>query len=268
MSLPVLVSFWHGPMSWLEALCIASMARHGHRVDVYAYEQPQNFPVGANWRDAAEILPREQLVFYKGKGTPAVFSDRFRLELLRGQRGVYVDLDLYLLAPIEGPPDYLMAWERPGSVNSAVLHIPADSALLSDLFSVFSAENRPLFEPHLSPLRRLEVAARRLLGEKIPPENMQYGATGPMALTYFVKKHGLADKVLPSSTYYPVPYEAIPRLMEPGSSVQPFLKPETRGIHLWRSQFTDRGRAGMILPPPGSAMAALCAREGIEVGPT
>ncbi|PXA99781.1 hypothetical protein DMC47_01585 [Nostoc sp. 3335mG] len=263
MTLPTIVSFWHGPMSWLEAMCIASFTRHGHAVDIYAFEQPENFPPGATWRNAAEILPREDLVFYKGKGTPAVFSDRFRLELMRHGRGVYADLDLYLLAPIEGPPDYLMAWERPGSVNSAVLHIPSDTPLLRDLLSVFSSENRPLIEPFLTPFRRYEVAARRLLGEKIPPENLQYGATGPMALTYYVRRHGLADRVLPASSFYPIPYAGIPALMRAGSSVEPAIGPDTGGIHLWRSQLTDRGRADMPVPEKGSALAALCAREGI-----
>ncbi|SFV38850.1 hypothetical protein SAMN05216456_3651 [Devosia crocina] len=263
MTLPTLVSFWHGPMSWLEALCIASFVRQGHRVEIFAFDRPDNFPHGAVWRDASEILPRADLVFYKGKGTPAVFSDRFRLELMRQAQGVYVDLDLYLVAPIVGPQDYLMAWEKPGSVNSAVLHIPADAPLLGDLLSIFSDQNRPLLEPFLTPMRRWEVAARRLLGERIPPENLQYGATGPMALTHYVRARGLADRVLPSSSFYPIPYERIPPLMQPGSSVDPFVRADTTGIHLWRSQFTARGRAGMPVPPVGSAMADLCRREGI-----
>lgn len=263
MTLPTLVSFWHGPMSWLEALCVASFIRHGHRVEIFAFDKPEHFPRDAVWRDAAQILPREDLVFYKGKGTPAVFSDRFRLELLRRRCGVYVDLDLYLIAPIAQPQDYLMAWEKPGSVNSAVLHIPADAPLLEDLLSVFSAEKRPLLEPFLTPGRRVEVAFRRLLGEKIPPENYQYGATGPMALTHYVRARGLVDRVLPQSSFYPIPYEGIPALMQPGSSVDGAIRPDTVGIHLWRSQLTDRGRADMPLPPEGSAMRELCQRERI-----
>src|SRR5690606_23287673 len=80
MTLPTIVSFWHGPMSWLEALCIAAFHRHGHRVEVFAFDPVEGLPTTAVWRDAAELMPREDLVFYKGKGTPAVFSDRFRLE--------------------------------------------------------------------------------------------------------------------------------------------------------------------------------------------
>ena len=51
--------------------------------------------------------------------------------------------------------------------------------------------------------------------------------------------------------------------MQPGSSVDASIRPGTLAIHLWRSQFTNRGRGDMLPPPAGSAMAELCAREGI-----
>ncbi|MHA6691977.1 glycosyltransferase family 32 protein [Devosia sp. A449] len=263
-TLPTIVSFWHGPMSWLEALSIASFVRQGHRVEVYSFDPVAGLPASAIARDAADVLPRDKLVFYKGKGTPGVFSDYFRMMALRQNRGVYADLDVYCVRPIEGPPDYLMAYERPGSINGAVLHIPADAPLLADLLSIFTDTKRPLLEPHLPPFRRIEVAVRRLFGEKIAPEDMQYGATGPMALTHYMHRHGLVDAVLPSTVLYPIPYEGIPALMEPGSSVDAAIRPETLAIHLWRSQLTRRGRAGLPQPAPGSAMAELCAREGVD----
>jgi len=123
MTLPPIISFWHGPLSWLEVLCITAFVRHGHPVQVYSYDAIENLPPGAEWRDATALLPREKLVFYKGKGTPGVFSDHFRYAVMRAGLGVYADLDIYCVRPIAGPPDYLFAWERPGSVNGAVLRI-------------------------------------------------------------------------------------------------------------------------------------------------
>lgn len=263
--LPTIFSFWYGPMSWLEALSIASFTRRGHRVEVYSYDPIEGLPPEAQPRNAADVVPRERLVFYKGRGTPGVFSDLFRLTGLRQRRGIYADLDVYCVRPLVEIPDYLMAYERPGSVNGAVLHIPGDAPLLDDLLSIFAPGPRPLFEPHLPLGRRLEVAARRVLGQNVPPEFMQYGATGPMALTHYVKRRGLEDRVLPASSLYPIPYEGIPALMQPGSSVDPAIRADTLAIHLWRSQLTRRGRAGMPLPPPGSAMAELCRQEGIAL---
>lgn len=264
-SLPTIFSFWHGPISWLEALSIASFTRQGHRVEVYSYDPIPGLPAGVVARDAAELLPRERLMFYKGRGTPGVFSDLFRMTGLRQGLGVYADLDVYCVRPIAGPPDYLMAYERPGSVNGAVLHIPADAPLLDDLLGIFEPGPRPLLEPHLPLFRRLEVAARRLIGQQVAPEFMQYGATGPMALTHYAQQRGLSGQVLPSSVLYPVPYEGIPALMQPGSSIDAAIRPDTLAVHLWRSQLTRRGRADMPPPPPGSAMAELCVREAIAL---
>lgn len=265
MTLPPIVSFWHGPLSWLERLSIASFIRQEHTIAVYSYDPIPDLPEGAQWRNAADVLPKSKLVFYKGKGTPGVFSDHFRYAALRQGLGIYADLDVYCVRPIAGPPDYLMAWEHPGSVNGAVLHIPAAAPLLADLETIFADGPRPLLEPHLPPLRRLEVAARRLIGHAVTPEHMQYGATGPMALTHFVKKHGLEAKVLPSAAFYPVRYEDIPRLAQAGSDLAAAIRPETLAVHLWRSQLTDRGRAAMPLPHPDSALAQLCRRESVAL---
>ena len=262
-ALPRIVSFWHGPLSWLERLSIASFVRQGHEVDIYAYEPAGDLPAGATWQDASTVLPRERLFFYKDEGTPGVFSDLFRLELMRREAGIWADCDVYCVKPFEGLGDYIFGWERQDSINNAVLRIPADAPLLDDLISVFDTENRPLLEPHLPLGRRLEVAVRRLLGDKVPPSHMQFGATGPFALTHYVNRRGLADKALPSAVFYPVPYLGIPALTEPGSDIADHLTQETLGVHIWRSQLTRRGRADLAPPQPGSALAKLVAGAGL-----
>ena len=266
MSQPTIVSFWHGPFSWLERLSVASFCRNGHPVEIYTYAPAADFPEGAVQRDAAEIVPADRLVFYKGKGTPGVFSDQFRLCLLKASRGIYSDLDVYCVRPWAELPDYVMGLESATSVNNAVLGMPSDEPLLDDLLSVFEVGRRPLLEPHLPLGRRLEVAARRLLGDRVAPEHMQFGATGPFALTYYLRVRGLLAKALPQAVFYPIPYEGIPALMQAGSSVDGAIGPDTLAIHLWRSQLTRRGRADMPLPEPGSALWALCQREGIALG--
>jgi hypothetical protein len=260
----VIVSFWHGPISWLERLSIISFLRHGHQVEIYAYEPIEELPAGAVWRDAAAILPRDQLVFYKGKGTPGVFSDRFRLCLLQQGKGLYSDLDVYCVRPFADLPPYVMGMENARSVNNAVLRIPADAPLLGDLLGVFEPKWQ-LLVPHLPLGRRLEVAVRRLLGDKVAPEHMQFGATGPFALTHHLKQRGLLHLTQPAPVFYPIPYEAIPALMQPGSDIADAIRPETLAVHIWRSQLTRRGRSGMPLPTPESALWSLCQQDGIAL---
>ena len=263
-ALPPIVSFWHGPLSWLERVSIASFARQGHTVLVYTYEPQGELPAGAEWQDAETILPREKLFFYKDEGTPGVFSDLFRLELMRRDAGIWADCDIYCVKPFDGLGEYVFGWEREGSINNAVLRMPGTAPLLDDLMSVFDTENRPLLEPHLPFGRRLEVAARRLFGDPVPPAHMQFGATGPFALTHFIKRRGLAGKALPSTVFYPVPYAGIPSLLEPGSDIVDFLTPDTLCVHIWRSQLTRRGRADLAPPPPGSALAKLVDEARLE----
>ncbi len=262
--LPVIATFWHGPMSWLERLSLASFVRQGHPVHLYSYD-PQPALAGVTPRDAADVVPRERLVFYKGRGTPGVFSDLFRMSILRQQRGIWADADVICVRPIPQPRDYLFAFERRNSVNGAVLWLPHDCALLDDLLGIFAPGRARLLEPHLPPFRRAEVALRRLLGQKVPPEYMQYGATGPFALTYFVRRHGLWDRVLPSTSFYPVPYQDVPQLLRPGFDLQAAMREDTFGIHVWRSALTARGARAMPVPLPGSPLAELCRAHGITV---
>ncbi len=261
--LPVIASFWHGPLSWLEQLCLSSFVRHGHRVDLYAFEDVAGVPPGVHLRNAEDVVARDRLVFYKGNGTPGVFSDLFRMKILQERRGIWADADVYCVRPLRDPPPYLFAWERKGSINGAVLNIPHDSALLDDLLSIFETSRRPLLERHLVPWHRFSVAARRLLGLRVPPEYMRYGSTGPAALTYHVRKRGLMQHVQPAEVFYPLPYERIPMLMKQPRRLEDIVSDRTLGVHLWRSQFTRRGREGMPLPSPGSTLAMLCEREGI-----
>lgn len=269
-SLLPIVSFWHGPMSWLERLCIQSYLDQGHAFHLFAFEKPEGLPQGAVWHDAEEIMPRAQLVFYKGKGTPAVFSDRFRLALMRQSRGIWSDCDVYCVRPLADLGDTILSYEREpslfepqGSINGAVMLLPPRSPLLDDLEEVFSPSRRRLLEPHLPFFRRIEVALRRLLGSEVPPEFMQYGATCPFALTHFVPRRGLLGRVLPRPAFYPVPYARIPRLLEAGSAIDEFVTPQTFGVHIWRSQLTNRGRAELLPPPPHSALWSLCQKHGI-----
>lgn len=271
-ALTPVVSFWHGEMSWLEQLCLTSFVRHGHKVRVFAYERPTGLPEGVYWEDAARILPQDQMFFYKKNGTPAVFSDLFRLELMRREEGLWVDCDIYCYRPFTDLGAFVFGWEVPpgadgkgGSINNAVLRCPSDSLLLKDLIDVFKPENARASERFLPWHRRAEMFVRRLFGEKIAVFDMQFGATGPFPLTHYARRYGLIDEVKAPEVFYPVPYEKIPELMEPGSDIADFVTEKTLGVHVWRSQLTNRGRAGIAAPAPDSALAKLCAQEGITV---
>lgn len=270
--LPIIVSFWHGPLSWLERLCVTSFVARGHPFHLYSYDDVEGLPKGAERRDAAEIMPQSEMFFYKGKHTPAVFADLFRLKLMQQQAGLWADCDVYCVKPFAGLGDYVFGYEispdakgQGGSVNNAIFQCPPDAPLLQKLLDIFDPEKAGQKLPWLPPMRRAEIALRRALGQKIAPADIQFGATGPFPLTWNVNKLGLIDRVQPQEVFYPVTYKAIPELMREGSDIAGHVTDRTLGVHIWRSQLTRRGRADMPLPEKDSALAKLCAAEGIEL---
>ncbi|MCD7058744.1 capsular polysaccharide synthesis protein [Pelagibacterium xiamenense] len=266
--LPTIVSFWHGPMGYLERLCLTSFLDHGHTVALYAYERPENLPDGVDFRDANEIVARDRIFFYKGDRTPAVFADLFRIELIAQGRGIWVDCDVYCVRPYRDTGDYLFGFDShpnwrnvwTAQINNAVLGMPSDSELVRRLLSIFEPGAVP---PGLPFWRRAEVAVRRGLGEELPVHHMQFGATGPAPLGHFVRELGLIDKVRPKDVLYPLDYDDAASLLVSGSDIEGIVTPATLSVHIWNSALTSRhGRAPMP-PEPGSFIHRELRRLGL-----
>lgn len=242
--------------------------RHGHAFHLYTYDDVAELPEGAIRMDAASIMPQSEMFFYKNSHTPAVFADLFRLKLMQQQKGIWADCDVYCLRPFEDLGSYIFGYERAsdqtkGSINNAVFACPPDSALLADLLSIFDPENAEEVAKMLPALRRFEVKLRALFGQKTNVANMQFGATGPFALTHYVAKHKLEKEVRAVKAFYPAAYEEIPGLMLAGSDIANYTTEESYAVHLWRSQLTKRGRTGLPAPQKGSALDKLCQKHNI-----
>src|SRR3546814_4621693 len=57
----------------------------------------------------------------------------WRIELLAKGLGCWVDMDFIFLRPVTAATPYLFGLEHEGWINNAVVHAPADSALVVDL---------------------------------------------------------------------------------------------------------------------------------------
>lgn len=256
-SLPTIVSFWHGPLGYLERLCLTSFVVQGHTVELYAYDRPENLPEGVVFKDADAIIGRDRIFFYKGDRTPAVFADLFRIELLLQDRGIWVDCDVYCVRPFADTPAYLFGFDSEpnwrnvwtAQINNAVLGMPADSALVNAMRGIFEPGAIP---PGLPFWRRAEVAVRRALGEDLPIHHMQFGATGPSPLGHFVRKLGLIDLVQPRDVFYPLAYDDAARLLEKGSDIATLTTERTLAVHIWNSALTARHSKTRRDPEPGS----------------
>src|ERR1035441_8961074 len=76
----IIQSFWTGPISDMERLCIKSYIDNGHEFHLYMYGTPQGVvPAGTTIKDANEVIPKEQMARF---ANPQQFSDHFRYTLL------------------------------------------------------------------------------------------------------------------------------------------------------------------------------------------
>jgi hypothetical protein len=211
-------------------------------------------PDGVELRDAAAILPETNIVRHPG-GSPSLFSNRFRYELLQRGLGTWIDCDLYFVAPLKRSDDYLMGEQGGGTINNAVLRLPPDSSLLADLRGIFTRNAVPSW---LAWRPRLAARLRLLATGRTDLTRMPWGSTGPEALTWLARVHGVTDLALPAAWFYPVPWTNADWICAPDRTLEDTISPETIAVHLWN----ERLRQHDLRNAPASSFAARLRREG------
>lgn len=249
------ISLWIGPaLGAIERACILSALRVGHPFVLYCYRPPAHVPDGVELRDAAEVIPEDRIIRHR-TGSAALFANRFRYELQRRGLGTWIDLDAYLLKPLDGDAPYLFGEYEPGRFNNAVLRLPPDSPLLPPLLELFEEKTVPPWLPW-----RATVAARWRLWRhgRSDLSQMPWGSAGPLALTHLVHAHGLSGLGLPQEVLYPVPWQEADWIRDPARPLETVISDRTTCIHVWN----ERIKAFKNEPaPPGSFLARL-QREG------
>ena len=125
MSLPDLHTLWiEGPLSNLEQICLASMLKQGHKVTLHTYGKVDNIPKGIIVCNAQETLAYDDNYRHGKTGSISLLADYFRCVLLKREMGVWVDLDCFLLQPLEVPSHGYLLGHEINTINSAVLHLP------------------------------------------------------------------------------------------------------------------------------------------------
>ncbi len=235
--LPVINMLWIGPrLGPLERACMRSVMAAGHSLNLWCYDRADGAPEGTILRDADEILPRESVFSHVQTGSFSLFSNLFRHMLLQRGEGIWLDCDVYLLKPISLNEGYALGWEEPDLVGTAILCIPPDCAVLEELISYFSADRVP---PWL-PLRwKLRFGWQTLLTGSYRLETMPWGYLGPQAMTYMVKKHGLAGRVRPQHVFSPWGYREARWILEPGVQLEDRIMGDTVAAHLFNQMIRD-----------------------------
>lgn len=125
----VIQSFWTGPITNMERLCIKSYLDNGHEFHLYTYESLTGLPVGVKVKDANEIIPREQMEKFSN---PQQFSDHFRYSLLFKLGGWWMDMDTVCLRPFTFSQEYVFALAPTSGtyLYNGFLKVPAESPIM------------------------------------------------------------------------------------------------------------------------------------------
>lgn len=226
---PDCVTLWIGDsLGPVERACARSVLRQGHKLSLYCYGDVRGVPDGVEVRDASEIISESRIVYHRS-GSPGLFADWFRLELQRRGLGTWLDLDMYLIGPIDLSDPYLLAEEEPGLINNAVLRLPPDCPMLPLLLDVFERPTTPAWLPWYwyYPAR-----LRELISGSADLTRMPWGTTGAYGLTWLARRFGLYSRAYPPDTFYPSGWRDAAWILDPSIGLEDILTPRTLGVHL------------------------------------
>jgi hypothetical protein len=244
-------ALWIGPeLDILAGACLASFVEMGHAVRLYTYDVLRGVPPGVTVADAAQILPRDRVIIQKKTGSFALFSDRFRYEVLRLNCGGWIDCDLLCLRPIESSP-YIFGWEESGLINGAILNLPPESDILVDLQKIF--ETYRWIPPWQNRRDRLRQRWRYWFKPGYSIADMDHIIAGPRAITYFCCKYGLIDRVAARDVFYPVNWRDLDIFFQNARDINRFLTPYSLCVHLWNTNLKREFK--VRTPAKGSFLA-------------
>lgn len=166
-------SLWIGPtLTLLEQTCINSFLEKGTAFILYIYDNLENVPTGTIIRDANTVVPFSE---YSNYDNPSYFSNLFRYTLLYELGGIWVDMDLVCIQPIDLSSEYIFSSEIKNDeqhTNAGIIGCPPKTTLMYDC--------------------KMEV--QRSVNNARP---IKHGQLGPKVLKKYVSKHELDHYVLP-----------------------------------------------------------------------
>ena len=238
-------SFWSGPMSDMEILCLKSWVGHGHPVHLYTYDDLSGLPAGVTVMDAREIVPEDEFELYTGPTPKTVtamafaympFADKFRYRLLRFNGGLWLDMDIILVKPIPAELfdlEFFCSSERTlqkGAYKSAEPYKPNIGAVYcrepeSDIMIELTNDRRPV-KGAWDGMKRFQKWLSRL--------DLGKGVLGPSVFCDMNWWDVKSISVTVSDT------ESLPPKW--GVAGTPVRWPaETVGVHLWRGLLRKEG---------------------------
>mgnify|MGYP002078537107 FL=1 len=203
-------------MSPLEDLSARSFLSNGHEYHLYSYGPVEPVPDGVKLKDAAEILPAEEIFHYTsgpGAGSVSAFSNYFRYKLLHDKGGFWVDTDVICVKPFNFRAAHVFGQERsrfvPYSVASCVIKAPAGSKFTQFCLDEF---------------------------KKLDRLSLKWGVAGPALVTRAVQELNLYSSVLPPEVFCPSDWWRVDQEMVGSLGAEVNLD-ATHAVHMWHEMW-------------------------------
>jgi Alpha 1,4-glycosyltransferase conserved region len=257
-SLPVISAWLGGELSYLEKLCLTSMVQVGHKTILYCYTELRDVPDGVELRDADEVMREDDFIRYSN-GSYALGSNLFRYQLFSKYPCIWVDTDMLLLKKIEPCGGYVFGWEDKRYLNTAVLSLPQDSPILSDIHHLISSA--PFFAPWWSDEQSEIQKAAVQNGAALPLSELPWATSGPKLVTYLADKHEVTKFARSPGCFYPIHWKDYQLPFLAGEQIDQKLNEDTIGVHFWNHMLGDLKRS----PHPNSFVAQQCRKFEIPI---
>lgn len=208
-------SLWIGPsLSILEQTCINSFLEKGTVFILYIYNNLENVPQGTVIRDANTVILEEE---YSKYDNPSYFSNLFRYTLLYELGGIWIDMDLICIHPIDLSNEYIFSSELKNDeqhTNAGIIGCPPKTALMYDC--------------------KQEV--QTIVHSK---QTIKHGQLGPKILKKYVSKHELDHYVLPHYVFCYYGFREVHSIFSAITSID--VLEDAICIHLWNNVLSKEG---------------------------
>ncbi|RCL01421.1 MAG: hypothetical protein JSC085_000297 [Candidatus Tokpelaia sp. JSC085] len=241
-------SFWHGrKLRTVDQLCLSSMVMTGQRVKLFVYEPVDNTPEGVELHDAEPILSKAWLYrmdpdypsFNPGLSV-VQFSDCFRIMLMKHQKGIWLDTDVYLVKQFHPDPEEIwLARENWARVGVSALYLPPDHPIIT-AFEIYMRGNNPV--PNWLGFKRRVIRPFLLKMLGLPVQSNRLGITifGNDGISRLAKHFGCFDQAKPKETFYYWTGSKAERIFDPSYGLQPLTCPNFIGFHIHKKALTEK----------------------------
>lgn len=246
----VMNALWIGrTISALHLLCLLSAVRAGHPVRLWSYTPRPELPGEIEVGDGREILDDALIIRHRQTGSPALFSDRFRFELIARGYGAWMDTDLLVLRRIEAEDGFIGSHEiaRKASVGVWALMFPPGSDLAACVLHYARQTN---YIPPWQPWRdRLDLHLRRATFRDWSVAVHPWGSAGPQLMAYACARTGWTHRLSPMERFAPLFYNQKHLPFRADGNMEAFLSDRVEAIHLY-NQGLDGGVRAKKEPGP------------------